>query len=479
MFRLVLSLGVVPAALVAVAVAQAPSFERVATETVVVAKIGDYKQGTITVTADGRRFAYGKEQSWGFEVEVDGKPQGIYDALGPVVWGQPNVQEILNAYAHWGLDEFPGIKPMIFSGDGQHLAFGAKVKDSWLIVHDRRKGKPFKSVGGPVLTHDGQHLAYAAKVEDGWCVVRDGAEGKTYKKVGPPVFSADGAHLAHAAQLGERELIVVDGVEAKSYDNLDIPHSLPPPTWGLPVAFSLASSLGIARLHAFRNMVAAFPAFGADGRLCYPAERDGKWFVVVDGQEGEPFEKVSSLTLSPDGKHVAYAGRVGDQWTVVLDGRRVGAHMAVSSLALSRDGNRLAYAAQAGDDWKMVIDGKAQAAYKDLGPPVFSPDGTRVAYRAKTGDGWVVVVDGKAQQPCKDLRDPAFSPDGSTVAYAASRGGDRWAVVLNGVEGKEYRAKGLVRGTKIVFDDNLRFRYLLVTKDYGILRVEEMLKPLT
>ena len=57
MFRLVLSLGVVPAAFVAVAVAQAPSFERVATETVVVAKIGDYKQGTITVSADGARLS--------------------------------------------------------------------------------------------------------------------------------------------------------------------------------------------------------------------------------------------------------------------------------------------------------------------------------------------------------------------------------------------------------------------------------------
>ncbi len=88
-------------------------------------------------------------------------------------------------YANWGLDESPGIKPMIFCGDGQHLAYGAKVEDSWLIVLDRRRGKPFKSVGGPVLTHDGQHLAYAAKVEDGWCIVRDGVEGKTYEEGRP------------------------------------------------------------------------------------------------------------------------------------------------------------------------------------------------------------------------------------------------------------------------------------------------------
>ena len=475
MSRFVLSLGVVSAALVAVAVAQAPSFERVATETVVVARIGDYKQGTITVSADGRRFAYGKEQSWGFEVEVDGKPQGAYNALGPIVWGNPSNEEILTMYEYWGLDESPGIKPMIFSGDGQHLAYGAKVADSWLIVYDRQRGKPFKSVGGPVLAHDGQHLAYAAKLEDGWCVVRDGAEGKTYKKVGPPVFSADGAHLAYAAQVGERELIVVDGVEAKSYDNLEVPQSLVP-------TVGLLRSLAIARLSwlsAFPNMVAAFPAFSTDGRLCYPAERDGKWYVVVDGQEGEPFEKISSLVLSSDGKHIAYAGGIGDGWTIVLDGRRVGEHKAVNFLAISRDGNHLAYAAKAGDGWTMVIDGTAQAAYKNITRPVFSPDGTRVAYGANTGDRWTVVVDGKAQQPYKDLLEPTFSPDGTKLAYAASRGDDRWTVVLNGVEGKEYRALGLVRGAKIVFDDNLRFRYLLATKDGRILRVEETLKPST
>ena len=185
MSRPVLSLGVVSAALAAAAVAQAPSFERVATETVVVAKIGNYKQGTITVSADGRRFADGKEQSWGSRSRWTAGLRASTTRSDPSPGDSPTSGSP-ERVREWGLDEFPGIKPMI----SRRRPAPRLWREGEGLVADRLRpseGKPFKSVGGPVLTHDGQHLAYAAKVEDGWCVVRDGAEGKTYEQVGPPV----------------------------------------------------------------------------------------------------------------------------------------------------------------------------------------------------------------------------------------------------------------------------------------------------
>lgn len=42
-----------------------------------------------------------------------------------------------------------------------------------------------------------------------------------------------------------------------------------------------------------------------------------------------------------------------------------------------------------------------------------------------------------------------FSPDSKRVAYWARRG-DRWLVVLDGVEGPEYA--GCIRGSRLVFE---------------------------
>ena len=240
--------------------------------------------------------------------------------------------------------------------------------------------------------------------------------------------------------------MVVDGVEATSYDDLDCHtachrwNGASPRHW----PWRAAGSPDSVRLPEHGGRL---PAFGNDGRLCYPAERNEKWFVIVDGQEGEPFEKVGSLTLSADGKHVAYAGRIGDRWT---DGcsRRVGADTAARCLALSVTGAARVRVSGGGrpDDggrWE------GPAAVQGPGPPVLSPVlRKRSPTERKRGTvGWSSWTARRSNlsRIC-GIRPSA--PNGSMVTYAASRGGDRWAVVLNGVEGKEDR-EGPRPGTKI------------------------------
>ena len=69
----------------------------------------------------------------------------------------------------------------------------------------------------------------------------------------------------------------------------------------------------------------------------------------------------------------------------------------------------------------------------------------------------------------------AVSPDSKRVAYAARRG-DKWWVVVDGVEGKEY--DGFVKGTRLVFDSPSQLHILAVRGRRQFLRVEvEIVMP--
>jgi len=423
---------------------QASTLRRVTTaETVVTASIGTFKVGTLTVSPNGRRFAYARKEGSGFVVEVDGKVEATYKDIGPLV--QP-------MYFDTPLGYFPGIKPMIFSGDSQHLAYGAKDGDSWFIVQDGRKGQPFKGVGGPVMSRDGSRLAYAAMVAGGWAVVLDGSPGKAYEKVGPPVFSPDGKRVAHAARARGREMIVIDGVEGKGYDSVD------------------TTQLGVAL--AFPTMVITFPVFSADGRLGHTAKQADTWRVVIDGQESGSFNEMSDLCFSPDGARWAVSARNDRVWTVVVDGKGQGAFDKMPILVFSPDSRRLAIATMSKDKQSVIVDGQVVGTYEAVGVPAFNPAGNRVAFIAKTGKQWAVVVDGTMQKPYLSVGQPVFSPDGNRVAYAAALAEGRWVVVVDGVEGKEYGA--LLKGANVGFDDNNHLHYFMVAKERILLIEEEL-----
>jgi len=60
-------------------------------------------------------------------------------------------------------------------------------------------------------------------------------------------------------------------------------------------------------------------------------------------------------------------------------------------------------------------------------------------------------VDGIAGEEYEGIKEPgfAFSPDSKRVAYAAQRG-EKWRVVVDGLEGEGYNA--FLRGAKLDFD---------------------------
>jgi len=78
-----------------------------------------------------------------------------------------------------------------------------------------------------------------------------------------------------------------------------------------------------------------------------------------------------------------------------------------------------------------------------------SPDSKRVAYDAQRGQKWLVVVDGVEGKEYDGIGALLFSRGSKRVAYAAKRG-QKWLVVVDGFEGKEYGV--FLRGSRLVFD---------------------------
>jgi protease II len=153
-------------------------------------------------------------------------------------------------------------------------------------------------------------------------------------------------------------------------------------------------------------------------------------FVVIDGQEGKAYDYVGSLTLSPNGKRIAYIAGTGRKRFVVVDGQEGKEYFDVISIA-------------------------------------FSPDSRRVAYiAAATRKNRFIVVDEQEGKPYPDIEwdSIVFSPNSKCLAYIVSTG-NKMFVVVDGVEGNHYDSVVTGKnGGKIVFDGNDSVKYLALKK---------------
>jgi Tol biopolymer transport system component len=136
-----------------------------------------------------------------------------------------------------------------------------------------------------------------------------------------------------------------------------------------------------------------------------PARTESKELIAEDGAMFLP----SSLTISPDGRHIAYTVRASDSGDsgirVVVDGvpGKVYDEMRSSrdgspagEIAFSPDGRRHAFAARKGGSWFIVLDGKESDAWDKVLGPRFSPDGRSMAFIGTRGKKHFLVLDGKA-----------------------------------------------------------------------------------
>src|SRR5262249_23649109 len=127
-------------------------------------------------------------------------------------------------------------------------------------------------------------------------------EGFVANVFGRPIFSPDSRRLAYVAYRTVSQQVL-------QY----------PPPFHLPVKHFLV--IDGSEGEPFDRIVHGSGVFSPDSsRVAYAAQRQGKFLIVVDGKEGRPFDDYCNPVFSPDSQHVAYVGgKVGSRWAVVDD----------------------------------------------------------------------------------------------------------------------------------------------------------------
>jgi hypothetical protein len=179
---------------------------------------------------------------------------------------------------------------MLFSPDGAELAYGVARGDAdYAVFRNGEPGPSFATLQD--LAYAGERVLYTAERSDGSYLVYGDAVLGPFSSLSRLEYSPDGQHFAVKAKKAGTSLLIVDGEETT------IPGEL--------TALSL----------------------GAAGEVAYATRSGGRDAVIFGGQElpGQ-YDEVWGLTISPDGRRLAFWGRRGTRWSLVTEGGEIGSY---------------------------------------------------------------------------------------------------------------------------------------------------------
>lgn len=319
-------------------------------------------------------------------------------------------------------EPFDFIDGLRFSKDGKHLAYrrGKVIKSetqSWEVVLDGRADASYSWVGPPALRPDGGEVAYWAGadvrhnpkggVPNGvaynatgrngghYFIVRGGKEDKNRFPSTPeryaPVYRADGKEIAHLALLEDGLYVLVGKKEYGPYSSASGPVYAPSGKvcgW-VGVPRSGRGAIYIGKKKAAEGLPALGPpAFSEKGKdFAYTTTREGQLYVEYDEEViGESYGKIGRITLSPDGKHIAFVGSRSDSSSMV----------SVSGHTLLIDDFLLIDDDDSGTErsaWSLVVDGYViSSEWSSIGKPRFSEDGEWLAVPVRNGKRWHLLT---------------------------------------------------------------------------------------
>ncbi len=173
-------------------------------------------------------------------------------------------------------------------------------------------------------------------------------------------------------------------------------------------------------------------------RTIFHVKSDGKRFMVVDGEEQQPFESFVefSSTFSPDSKRFGYVANKNNRSFVVIDGTEYDSYDYITDFHFGPDSKSTAFMAAAKDKRFVVVDGKREHNYSGLisGSLTYSPDGRSIAFVARKGNQQVVVINEQEQEPFDWIKCLTFSPNGKFFVYFAGVN-DKFCTVVNRTRG--------------------------------------------
>lgn len=339
---------------------------------------GYFRAGVLAFSPDSRRLSYVASVDGKRLVVIDGKEGPRFDGLGPeLVRFSADSQRVgytARDGAKWfavidgkSSEAFDAVSRITFSADGRRYGFVARRKSQWHVVIDGESSPAYAGVAGHVVfSRDGKRVGYVVAQGTKRQAVVDGKPSAPYDAVTDINFNSTGNRFCFMAEKGDLDLLVVDGVESKPYQRI-------------------------------------FGAgFSPDGKQhVFAAQRDGRRFLVVDGKEQKAFEFVSPPLFKADGKFY-FAAMKERRWGVYSpDSENVNQYDMVSALTMSPDGKQLAYATYLNGHWQAIVNNRTSQAFDEImGARIeFSPDSRHFAFAAKNEGQFHIVINGEKGKP--------------------------------------------------------------------------------
>jgi hypothetical protein len=338
-----------------------------------------------------------------------------------------------------------------FSSDGKHLAYRrGKVIESetqrWEVVLDGRQDGSYTWVGPPALRPDGREVAYWAGegvrhdpkggVPNGvarsatgrnggqYFIVQGGKETKNRFPSTPeryaPVYRADGKEIAHLELLDDGLYIKVGKKEYGPYSSASGPvfaSSGKTCGWvGVPRSGRGAIVIG-KKEYAEGAAALGPPAFAGKGKdFAFPTKRNNELVVEYDGEVvGESFGRIGKISLSEDGKHIAFVGSTSSSTSSV----------SVSGQTIVLDDMQLIGDEENGGDrvaWSLILDGQVMSSgWNFIGQPVFSEKGDWLATPVRKGKEWHLLTLRIEKKGVREGLTEAFDAVGPPVFEADGR----------------------------------------------------------
>ncbi|MGE5583332.1 MAG: hypothetical protein ACM3X9_12460 [Bacillota bacterium] len=331
-----------------------------------------------------------------------------------------------------------------FSPDSQSFAYYARKNKRWLLVIGDEEVKICNGAQGrPLFSNDGKRCAAILEDEGEWMVFARGEDSnRSYLHIKDLQFSPDSSKMGYLAQRpDEKWVAVINQTESLPYDSIK------------------------------------WLVFSPDSRhIAFSASKDEKEFVVIDGKEGNQYNKISDSNygFSPDGQDFAYFAHSGQKWILVKNGEEMAEYENIISNSLKYkeklffmastetksmlviDGkpekpydrigfirtnstaNRIIYSAMENGQWFRVENGIEGKKYDQVSDPVFSENGEHFAYKAQVGQRRLMVIDDIEHPAYDDVSNLIFSSDGTQTAYIGTLGKKRF-VVRNGQAENSYK----------------------------------------
>jgi len=302
-----------------------------------------------------------------------------------------------------------GQVPIVYSDDGSHWAYMARVGDEYVVMADGKELSRGPLTGNQVsslplgFSAKGRHLFYSdLDAAGGYHVVVDGKAGPAARLLPSAVMSPDGEHYAYVGE----------------YSNAGI---------------GLWSFVDGRRVNYFGDRL---QYSGRGNLVSYVALPDGVG-LVFNGKPGIKAMRLDPLWMSPDGAQIAMVVTQNQATPSILtvNGKPVDGTqgLTVEKVYFSPDGKRWAALCDKKTGTKfMIVDGKKGPDYATI--PIDNPPSDNMVH-------WRYISEEPNPSDFSpyQLPTPGFTADSSKFVYVAGTAG-RQFVVIDENESNGYQA---------------------------------------